>query len=71
MAHRKIFDPTSAAWQRTMEEISHGFDPAVIDVCEVGEVNNYLEAQHLDALQDLTRLESSPCGTDARHVDVL
>ena len=60
-----------ATWQRTTEEIIRGFDPAVICFCEVGEVSQPLEAQHLDNLQDLTRLAWTRCGAAAEHVEFL
>ena len=39
--------------------------------CEVGEVSKPLKAQHLDDLQNLTRLAWTSCGAAAEHVKFL
>ena len=38
-----------AKWSNTTEDIIHGHNPAVICFFEVGEVLNFLEANHVEA----------------------
>ena len=69
--HWKQTENHSETWQRTTEEIIRGIDLAVICFCEVGEVSNPLEAEHLDELQNLTRLGGARCGAGTEHVEFL